>query len=595
MQRLSYTRLVTGLVCALALTPGLRSQTQIVGSNPTPGDSALLNINPDPFSVSTIGNAGGVLGMSGLDFQPGTGVLFGSTGFGDGGRLYTIEPSTGAATLVGPTGFDMTPGLAFHWDGTLYATGTRGGRVSDRLIRIDPATGAGVEVGLFGNDGANPIRGLDGLAAHPITGVLYGISGAGFADGTGTMFTIDRNTGRATKIGQIRNSGFLAATTVAGLAFDCVGELYASLGNRDGRIIKINLSSMTFNYLGDAAGGSVAGLAVLPVDPPEADAGEDQSTRVRETVRLDGTMSTGDGRLTYRWRVVSRPEGSVAEIDLFSPQETPKFRPDLPGVYVIELVVRVAGCTPSAPDTVTVTARDNAAPTANAGSDAIIGVDQTLQLDGTGSSDPDDDPIEFSWSITSAPIGSSAELVGSTTATPSLTPDVAGSYVIELVVNDGLAFSFPSTIEIEALVTTVYVERLLCDLDAKVASLPPSAFDQGKHDDPEKQAKHGLKTQKKVRKDLNKVAKEVSKLTKAADKMDAKKIAKEKKDALRRLDKVIERTDGVALRGEPDVKQKKVKGEKKLKVKEDRIVDPAASVEVFNDLQQIVTAVNAVQ
>ena len=51
------------------------------------------------------------------------GVCYGSTGFqgADPASLFTIDLTTGAATLVGSTGFGLVPGLAIRSDGAILA------------------------------------------------------------------------------------------------------------------------------------------------------------------------------------------------------------------------------------------------------------------------------------------------------------------------------------------------------------------------------------------------------------------------------------------------------------------------------------------
>ena len=59
--------------------------------------------------------------------------------------------------------------------------------------------------------------------------------------------------------------------------------------------------------------------------------------------------------------------------------------------------------------------------------------------------------ITFEWTFILAPEGSAATLSGADTANPTFTPDVDGSYVIQLVVNDGLVDSTPDTVVIIAI------------------------------------------------------------------------------------------------------------------------------------------------
>ena len=59
-----------------------------------------------------------------------------------------------------------------------------------------------------------------------------------------------------------------------------------------------------------------------------------------------------------------------------------------------------------------------------------------MTLDGSASSDPDGDVLDFSWTLI-APGNSAASLSDATAEQPSFIADVSGSYVAYLVVNDG--------------------------------------------------------------------------------------------------------------------------------------------------------------
>jgi len=68
----------------------------------------------------------------------------------------------------------------------------------------------------------------------------------------------------------------------------------------------------------------------------------------------------------------------------------------------------------------------------------LSGADTPVQLDGSGSFDPDDDPITYEWVITEKPDGSLASLSDPAAVNPTFVADVLGTYVIELTVSDGL-------------------------------------------------------------------------------------------------------------------------------------------------------------
>ncbi|MCP4130463.1 MAG: PASTA domain-containing protein, partial [bacterium] len=90
----------------------------------------------------------------------------------------------------------------------------------------------------------------------------------------------------------------------------------------------------------------------------------------------------------------------------------------------------------------------NEAPVANAGSGSTVFVNNTVPLNGSGSSDPEGDALSFTWSIQSAPSGSNSAISNPAAATTSFVPDSAGTFVIQLVVNDGFQDSTVDTVSI---------------------------------------------------------------------------------------------------------------------------------------------------
>ena len=76
----------------------------------------------------------------------------------------------------------------------------------------------------------------------------------------------------------------------------------------------------------------------------------------------------------------------------------------------------------------------NRPPVADAGPDAAVNKRQTVGLG--GSSDPDGDPLSYTWSL-SRPTGSAATLSSPSSASPSFVTDVVGTYLATVTVSDG--------------------------------------------------------------------------------------------------------------------------------------------------------------
>lgn len=180
---------------------------------------------------------------------------------------------------------------------------------------------------------------------------------------------------------------------------------------------------------------------------PVAEAGSSQTAPVGATVILDGSQSVdvdGDS-LTFSWSIVSKPENSSADLN-DSHAVKPQFVIDQPGTYQLHLVVS-DGKLNSQPDTVTVSTQ-NTAPIAKAGQDQSTLVNTTILLDGTQSSDVDGNSLTYKWSLLNHPDGSTSSLSDTTVPQPSLLIDYPGSYVIQLIVNDGVVDSSADTVVI---------------------------------------------------------------------------------------------------------------------------------------------------
>ena len=72
---------------------------------------------------------------------------------------------------------------------------------------------------------------------------------------------------------------------------------------------------------------------------------------------------------------------------------------------------------------------------ASPGPIVAVRVGEVAKLNGTGSRTNVQDPLSFDWAFNHKPDGSNAELQNATTAEPSFTPDVAGTYTVQLLVS----------------------------------------------------------------------------------------------------------------------------------------------------------------
>jgi hypothetical protein len=190
----------------LAVTLALASATGayadiLYGSTASGGPGELYTLNPSTGGViQDVGPLNDALnvnyGVTGLAFNPITGLLYGSTANADpatAAKLISINPLTGLVTVIGD--FNVTGGglgatmadIGFDSSGHLYGIGSKGG---PQLYSIDLLTGQATIVG--SGSGLTSTTG-GGLAISP-SSVFYGTP-------TSTRFgTYDSTTGAFSNI-----------------------------------------------------------------------------------------------------------------------------------------------------------------------------------------------------------------------------------------------------------------------------------------------------------------------------------------------------------------------------------------------------------
>jgi hypothetical protein len=144
-----------------------------------------------------------------------TPVLYGVTGAGNApSSLYTVDPVSGTTTLIGATGFSHVTGIDFD-----PTTGILYGVVSDLfdsgtadLITINSSTGAGTVVGPTGNQTPDITIGPDGILR-------------GWTENSDDPIVIDTSTGAVT----VTSSDLGTANT--GVAFESLTSIYVKPGS----------------------------------------------------------------------------------------------------------------------------------------------------------------------------------------------------------------------------------------------------------------------------------------------------------------------------------------------------------------------------
>ena len=214
----------------------------------------------------------------------------------------------------------------------------------------------------------------------------------------------------------------------------------------------------------------------------------DQKTLINEAVNLsaeDAYDPDGD-TLTFNWQLLQKPKGSIAKIS--NPDRVnATINTDQQGIYQIRLNISDGNTSKSQDiqvfsvenfeknisknpglfsqkgiscilDRIFLDGFDvnngnppllNSQPVAVVGDDRLGVLGQQMVLDGSASFDIDLDDITYQWSLLSSPNNSVAAIINANVQIASLTPDLIGDYVVQLIVDDGNCGSTPDS----ALVT----------------------------------------------------------------------------------------------------------------------------------------------
>lgn len=352
---------------------------------------------PDKDGLATTSTFTG-LSVSGMDAS---GILF--RGWGSAGErgLYLWTPT--ASRLV-VDNQDTVPGLSSRYSG--FSIASIDG--DDIVFRSTFSADGSFQLGIFVRDSTDTVRTVRLVADtrtaipggtgtftkmwHPdVEGGAAYFQGEGdngqtgiYSDAGGALYAvadtgtpIPGGTGNFTSFAQVAAVGTGVVFFGAGSSGDAgvyfadasgVSRVIAKGDELDGRTV----SHVRFDPEG-AGEGKIA-LSVIFSDDwravyvaqlvelnqaPVADAGADRVGAVGDELTLSGGNSSDDetplAQLTYEWTLVSAPSGSTAVLQNAS-SIAPALTPDLPGEFIIELVVRDEEGVASAADSLAVTA-----------------------------------------------------------------------------------------------------------------------------------------------------------------------------------------------------------------------------------------------
>ena len=163
---------------------------------------SLYTLNPSNGAATLIGTLAPNNACRALAYNSSNGTLYGL----NGSNLITVNTTTAATAIVGPLNFGGASGflgLAYNSNlNVLYALGSTSTVQPDTLVAVNMSTGQATLVGA--TVGATHLR---SLAYDPITDALYSHNNQNSIGDSNTLFTLNMFNGTATRVGS--GTGFV--------------------------------------------------------------------------------------------------------------------------------------------------------------------------------------------------------------------------------------------------------------------------------------------------------------------------------------------------------------------------------------------------
>ena len=204
----------------------------------------------------------------------------------------------------------------------------------------------------------------------------------------------------------------------------------------------------------ERAGAEIPGPGVELPELPEVSAGSDQSVGSGATVILTGSI-TGGADITisdavYTWEIIQGSGVTLTNSDSLVASFTAVTVAAATTLIFRLTAVDGDGGTYSVADSVNIVVvpPPNTAPTANAGTDQSVSSGAAVTLNGTGSTDPENNPLTYDWSQTA---GNTVSLSSKLVAQPTFTTSYGAAQVVltfRLIVNDGQLSSSQDSVNV---------------------------------------------------------------------------------------------------------------------------------------------------
>jgi hypothetical protein len=251
IRSLAMRRTILSLVFVLAASLWWSSSASADVVYVSRGSNSFGTVDLSTGTYTNIGTTS--VQLNGLAFAP-DGTLY---GMGNNNTLYTVNRGTANLTQVGATGsyFGMV-NLAARSDGALFASDAFTNGPSGYIYSVNPATGSATIIGQSGLSGGFAATG--GLAFGPGSTLYmqYGLFATDYS-----LYTVNQSTAVASKVGTSGvKSGALVFSGGTAYAFDFFGEIYT-----------INTTTGVATDTGETTGipyGPINAAASAPVPEP---------------------------------------------------------------------------------------------------------------------------------------------------------------------------------------------------------------------------------------------------------------------------------------------------------------------------------------